>query len=446
MKNTVMSAIAAASILLASATPVFAHSGHPTEQEALQSLSASDLRALLTGQLGEHVLLAFSATGAALGGRDAQFKAAAAQLDNNSIDISKSIGAVYGQGAQDAFLPLWRKHIGFVVDYTTALGAGDKAKSDKAVNDLVQYSEDFGAFLASANPNLPKATVAGLVKSHILGLKSAIDAQAAKDPVAAYAALREAYAHMDMIAKPLAAGIAMQFMDKFAGRAEDPAANLRAALTQGLKEHTYLAALATGAALGGRDAEFKAAAGALDGNSVDLSKAIGSVYGAGAGDAFLPLWRKHIGFVVDYTTGLATKDKAKSDKAVADLIGYTQDFGAFLSGASPALPQATVADLVKTHILGLKAVIDAQAAGDVTTVYSELRGAYAHMGMIADPLSAAISAQFADKFGARPVMGLPVTGGSSADATLPIIVVAAAIISILTMGGVALKRVAIRKK
>jgi hypothetical protein len=50
-----------------------------------------------------------------------------------------------------------------------------------------------------------------------------------------------------------------------------------------------------------------------------------------AGDAFLPLWRKHIGFVVDYTTGLAAKDKAKQDKAVADLVAYTQDFGAFLA-------------------------------------------------------------------------------------------------------------------
>ena len=40
---------------------------------------------------------------------------------------------------------------------------------------------DFGAFLASANPNLPKDVVAGLVKDHILTLKPVIDAQAAGD-------------------------------------------------------------------------------------------------------------------------------------------------------------------------------------------------------------------------------------------------------------------------
>ena len=44
--------------------------------------------------------------------------------------------------------------------------------------------------------------------------------------------------------------------------------------------------------------------------------------------------------VVDYTVGVATNDKAKQDKAVADLIGYTQDFGAFLQSANPNLPNA----------------------------------------------------------------------------------------------------------
>ena len=41
-----------------------------------------------------------------------------------------------------------------------------------------------------------------------------------------------------------------------------------------------------------------------------------------------------IGFFVDYTTGVATKDKAKQDKAVADLVGYSNDFAAFLNSSS----------------------------------------------------------------------------------------------------------------
>lgn len=179
------------------------------------------------------------------------------------------------------------------------------------------------------------------------------------------------------------------------------AADLRTALNQLFQEHVYLASAATGAALGGRNAEFTSAAGALDANSVALSKAIGSVYGADAEAAFLPLWRRHIGFVVDYTTGLATKDAPKQQKAVTDLLGYTNDLAAFLSSANPNLPKAAVAELVKGHILSLKGVIDAQAAGDPAMTFMKLREAAQHMQMIGDPIAAAIAKQFPQRFASR---------------------------------------------
>jgi hypothetical protein len=179
------------------------------------------------------------------------------------------------------------------------------------------------------------------------------------------------------------------------------AADLRVALNTTLAEHVWLAAATTEAALGGRGGEFKDAAGALDANSVALSKAIGSVYGADAGTAFLALWRKHIGFFVDYTNGVARKDKAMQDKAVKDLIGYADDFGAFLSSANPNLPKDVVAGLVRDHVVGLKAVVDAQANKEWAAAYGKLREAAAHMQMIADPLAGAISKQFPDKFAMR---------------------------------------------
>ena len=141
---------------------------------------AAALRTTLNNLFAEHVWLAGSATGAALGGRDADFKAAAAALDQNSVAIARAIGSVYGSDAEQAFLPLWRKHIGFAVDYTVGVATNDRAKADKAVNDLVAYSQDFGAFLQSANPNLPKSVVADLVKHHVVTLKIVIDAQAAR--------------------------------------------------------------------------------------------------------------------------------------------------------------------------------------------------------------------------------------------------------------------------
>jgi hypothetical protein len=177
------------------------------------------------------------------------------------------------------------------------------------------------------------------------------------------------------------------------------AAALKSTLNTLFQEHVYLAAAATGAALGGREAEFNAAAGALDQNSVAISRAVGSVYGTDAEQAFLPLWRKHIGFAVDYTVGVASNDKGKQDKAVGDLIAYTKDFGAFLNAANPNLPTKVVGDLVQHHVVTLKTVIDAQASKDQAKAYAALRTAAGHMQAIADPLADAIAMQFPDRFG-----------------------------------------------
>jgi len=359
---------------------------------------AAGLRVGLNALLSEHVYLAAAATNAALAGRQPEFQAAAAALDGNSVDVARAIGSVYGPDAEKAFLPLWRKHIGMVVDYTVGAATSDRAKQDRAVTDLVGYTQDFGAFLASANPYLPKAVVADLVKHHVLTLKDVIDAQATKDQSRVFTALRTGAGHMQMIADPLAGAIVKQFPDKVAGAPDTPAASLRTALTLALREHVYLASAATNAALGGRDAEFKAGAGALDANSIAISKAIGSVYGPDAEKAFLPLWRKHIGMVVDYTVGAATNDRAKQDRAVNELIGYTQDFGAFLAAANPNLPKSVVADLVKHHVVTLKDVIDAQATKDQSRAFTALRTGAGHMQMIADPLAEAIVTQFPDKF------------------------------------------------
>ncbi|MFV2093076.1 MAG: hypothetical protein ACC634_08325, partial [Hyphomicrobiales bacterium] len=176
------------------------------------------------------------------------------------------------------------------------------------------------------------------------------------------------------------------------------ASDLRLVLNRLLAEHVVLATSATNAAIGGRDGEFKAAAGALDANSVELSKAIASVYGKPAGDAFLPLWRKHIGFFVDYTVGLATKDQTKANTARAAIIGYADDFAAFLNSASPDLPVDAVAKLVRVHGKTLRTVIELQVKGDQAGAYKQLRVAIAHMQNIADPLSETIVKQFSAKF------------------------------------------------
>jgi hypothetical protein len=213
-----LGAAAAAALLVTGCSQSMSMShGMASPAASTSATQAASLRTTLNALFAEHVVLAGAATGAALGGREAEFKAAAGALDANSVAIAQAIGSVYGKDAEAAFLPLWRKHIGFVVDYTVGVAGSDRAKQDKAVNELVAYTQDFGAFLASANPNLPKAVVADLVKHHVVTLKTVIDAQAAKDPARAYTAARTAAGHMQQIADPLAEAIVKQFPDRYRG-------------------------------------------------------------------------------------------------------------------------------------------------------------------------------------------------------------------------------------
>jgi hypothetical protein len=359
---------------------------------------AAQFRSKFNGLLAEHVYLASAATGAALGGRTDEFTAASTALDGNSDALTANIGAVFGKPAGEAFGPLWKKHIAFLVAYTQGLAAGDSGKSAQAITDLTQYTKDFGAFINSALPALPADTVAGLVGTHVQTLKAVIDAQKSGNEPEVFTDLRAAAAHMGMIASGLVGATAKALPDKIGGDPASKAADLVTTLNVTLREHVFLASAATGAALGGRADEFKAAAAALDANSDAITAAIAGVYGPEAGTAFSPLWKKHIGFLVDYTNAVGNKQQSKADEAMDDLLQYTEDFGAFINTASPKLTKDAVAELVKTHVLTLKDVIDNQAAKNWTKAYSAERTAADHMAMIANGLATTVVAQFPTKF------------------------------------------------
>jgi energy-converting hydrogenase Eha subunit A len=172
------------------------------------------------------------------------------------------------------------------------------------------------------------------------------------------------------------------------------AADLRVTLDRLLGEHAALAMNATNLGVTGSPS-FNATAKSLDQNSVALSKAIGSIYGAKAANTFLngPFqWRAHIKFFVDYTVAVAKKDTAAQAKAVANLKTYTVRHGAFLASAT-GLPTAAVQRDLLAHVLELKAQLDAYANGNYAKAAALYRDAYAHMFMTGDLLAGAIAKQ-----------------------------------------------------
>jgi hypothetical protein len=176
----------------------------------------ADLQVALDQLLGEHALLAVSATQKGFDGSP-DFANVAAQLDANSVALSKAIAGIYGAPAGEQFLNgknMWRDHIKDFVNYTVALKKGDKAGQAKAVKALGMYVKEFGSFLATAT-GLPAGAVQSDLAAHVSQLKSQIDAYAAGDYKQSAMVTDEAYMHMFMTGQILAQGIVTQSPEKF---------------------------------------------------------------------------------------------------------------------------------------------------------------------------------------------------------------------------------------
>ena len=361
--------------------------------------AAADLRVTLDELLGEHAYLAMYATDEGVGGK-ADFTALAKQLDRNSVALSNAIASLYGQSAGDAFLNgknAWRAHIRDFVAYTVATAKGDANGRAKAVAALHAYIADFGTFLAKAT-GLPPAAVQNDLVSHVQQLAGQLDAFHAAKYASAYRLQNTAYNHMFMTGDILGAAIAKQ-KSIDAGAATPSAVGLRIALDNLLGQHAVLAMRATQKGYDGAP-DFASAAAALDQNSVALSKAIASVYGAKAGREFLngkDMWRDHIRDFVAYTVALKKHDRAGEARAVANLHAYIVRFGSFLAKAT-GLPASAVENALVTHVQQLKTQIDQYAAGRYAAAYRTFDAAYGHMFMTGDILSAAIVKQSPSTF------------------------------------------------
>jgi hypothetical protein len=140
--------------------------------------------------------------------------AAVKALDANTVDLSTTIGSVYGTDAQAAFLGQWRAHIGMFVDYATGLATDDDDLKQKGADALDGYSEGFSKFLATATDS-DQAAFKSALEEHVSQLTGALDAADAGDANEAWSLEREAYAHMFGTGDALVSAIVTQNPDKF---------------------------------------------------------------------------------------------------------------------------------------------------------------------------------------------------------------------------------------
>lgn len=139
--------------------------------------------------------------------------------EKNAKAIGQSIAPFYGQAAGDKFATLFVGHYSAVKAYMRAAFAnnfrGSAASKKAAAAQLTQNASAIAAFVSSANPNLPKGTVYGLLLTHGQQHIMSIDATAKKDWSAEADMWDPMVKHVYTISDALADGIAKQFPGKF---------------------------------------------------------------------------------------------------------------------------------------------------------------------------------------------------------------------------------------
>ncbi len=165
-------------------------------------------------------------------------------------------------------------------------------------------------------------------------------------------------------------------------------------LWQGHIQHTRDYAMAVKA---GNKMKAKAAADATVANAKDIANAVAGFYGKAGGDGIMTLLAGHWGAVKAMTDAEHAGDRKASSKAMQDGITNAGAIAKFLATANPNLTENGVNGLLVMHVADHHAQIGQIMTGDKAGEAKTWEHMQAHMNTIADALSDAIAKQFPKK-------------------------------------------------
>lgn len=173
----------------------------------------------------------------------------------------------------------------------------------------------------------------------------------------------------------------------------------RAALRDLWVEHVFWIRVYVTASRSGDAAQRDVAATRVVANATAIAGAVAGFYGEPAGDRMLALLGGHWGAVKDYSDATFEHRDADAQQAAGvRMIANAKEIAAFLAGANPHLPEATLVGLLSAHGAHHIAQIRQLSGGDFAAeakTWDAMRG---HMFVIADVLADAIAKQFPEKF------------------------------------------------
>lgn len=133
-------------------------------------------------------------------------------------------------------------------------------------------------------------------------------------------------------------------------------------------------------------------------NQTDIGNAVAGFYGNDAGAKLTTLLKGHIATAGEIIAAAKAGDNAAVTKASTAWYANADEIATFLADANPAWPEATLKDMMKTHLDQTLAEATAQLTGDYAKSVSEYDHIVTHIVDMADALSSGIVTQFPDRF------------------------------------------------
>jgi hypothetical protein len=142
---------------------------------------AEKLRSAFGMLLGEHMELVIGAQRATFIGPQ-EFKAAGAQVNQNTAALAQAMGAIVGSHEGAEFQEAWAEHVEGLMDYSTAIAAKDDAAKAKAEKDMHTYAVDLAVFFSQLAPKqLDFVSLTRAITAHDEHVVGQINAYAARN-------------------------------------------------------------------------------------------------------------------------------------------------------------------------------------------------------------------------------------------------------------------------
>jgi hypothetical protein len=165
------------------------------------------LRAAFAMLLGEHMELIVSAQRATFAGAP-EFKAAATQVNANTIALTKGMGAIVGPKKAKEFQSAWADHVEGLLAYSAAVAGKDDAAKTTAMQNLDAFAARLALYFSDIVRNeLPVEPLTNALTMHDQHLTNHVDAYAAKRYDEAVQMEREGYQQMLGVAYTLVGAI-----------------------------------------------------------------------------------------------------------------------------------------------------------------------------------------------------------------------------------------------